>query len=151
MKPLIVLLFTFIVSLLFIKIINNKYMIPFSGRIAMSVMLLFTALGHFIYTEGMIMMVPNFLPFKKEIIFLTGFIEIMAAIAIHFSSINTLIGWFLILFFILMLPSNIKAAINQIDYQTATYNGKGISYLYFRIPLQILFIAWVYISCIKPL
>jgi len=117
----------------------------------MSVMLLFTALGHFIYTEGMTMMIPEFLPFKKEIIYLTAFIEVTAAIGIHFTAINTTIGWLLILFFLLMLPANIKGAIEQLDYQTATYDGKGTSYLYFRIPLQILFIVWVYISCIKPI
>jgi hypothetical protein len=43
-----------------------------------------------------------------------------------------------------MLPANIKAAINNINYQTGALNGNGPSYLWFRIPLQLFFIFWVY-------
>ena len=35
------------------------------------------------------------------------------------------------------------------DYQKATVDGNGLNYLWFRIPLQLLFIAWAYISSIK--
>jgi hypothetical protein len=48
----------------------------------------------------------------------------------------------------LILPANIKEAIDHVDYQNATFEGKGLSYLWFRIPLQLLFIAWTYFSCI---
>jgi hypothetical protein len=41
------------------------------------------------------------------------------------------------------LSANINAAIHKVDYEKATYEGPGISYLWFRIPLQLLFIAWV--------
>jgi uncharacterized membrane protein len=58
-------------------------------------------------------------------------------------------GWALILFFILVLPGNIKAAIHHIDYQKGTFDGYGPNYLWFRVPLQILFIGWTYISAIK--
>jgi hypothetical protein len=37
--------------------------------------------------------------------------------------------------------TNIKETIKQLNYQTTTYNGKGTSYLWFHISLQILFIV----------
>ncbi|NQX80504.1 MAG: hypothetical protein HRT66_00715 [Flavobacteriaceae bacterium] len=149
MKQLIILVITFIISLFIVKIIKGKYDLAFSARIAMSVMLLFTALGHFMFADSMAMMVPDFISFKKEIVYLTAIIEIMAALGLHISQIRPLTAWLLILFFILLLPANIKASIEQINYQKGTYDGNGLMYLWFRIPLQILFIVWVYLCSLK--
>ena len=120
-----------------------------SGRIAMSVMLLFTSIAHFVFTKGMAMMLPPFIPFKIEIVYLTGFIEMVAAIGLLIPRLSEVTGWLLIVFFILLLPANIYAASKQIDYEKASFEGKNLNYLWFRIPLQIVFIAWVYFSAIK--
>lgn len=149
MKPLIVLLSTFIVALFLLKFIFAKHNIAFSARMAISVMLLFTALGHFLYTDGMVMMIPNSIPLKREIVYFTAIIEILAAVGLHISQFRRITAYLLIIFFMLMLPANIKASIEQINYQTSAYDGKGLSYLWFRIPLQLLFIIWAYISSIK--
>ncbi|HSD08473.1 hypothetical protein [Flavobacterium sp.] len=148
MKPFIVLLSVFAISLLTIKLLEGNYQFALSARIAMSVMLLFTAIAHFAFTKGMAMMLPSSIPYKTEIVYLTGIIEIAAALGLLFPSISTLTGWLLIAFFILILPANIYAAIHHIDYQKGTFEGKRKSYLWFRVPLQILFIIWVYFSTI---
>ena len=80
MKPLIVLLTAFVIALIVTKITNGNYKMALSARIAMSVMLLFTALAHFAFTKGMAMMVPSFIPYKTQTIYVTGIIEIIAAI-----------------------------------------------------------------------
>jgi len=149
MKPLIVLLITFTITLFTLKLKQGTYNFVFSAQIGMSAMLLFTALGHFMFTDGMALMIPHFIPLKKELIYFTAIIEILGALAIHIAQLRTITAWLLILFFILMLPANIKASIENLNYQTGTYDGNGLSYLWFRIPLQILFITWVYISSIK--
>ena len=115
----------------------------------MSVMLVFTAIGHFAFTKGMAMMIPDFMPYKTEVVYLTGVIEIIAAVGLLIPSSRVWTGWALILFFILLLPGNIKAAIDHVDYQKATLDGSGPTYLWFRIPLQLLFIAWTYLSAIR--
>lgn len=149
MKPLIVLLSVFAISLMVTKFVRGNFKIALSGRIAMSAMLLFTAVGHFVFTEGMTMMLPDFIQYKKELIYLTGIIEIAAAIGLFSPSFRIVTSWFLIVFFVLILPANIYAAIYHIDYQKGTFDGEGISYLWFRIPLQFLFIIWTYLSTIK--
>lgn len=149
MKPLFVLLGAFVVSLLITKLFTKAFDYRLSGRIAMAVMLVFTAIGHFAFTKGMAMMLPDFIPFKTEIIYLTGVIEIIAAIGLLIPIISVWTGWALTVFFILLLPGNIKAAIDHIDYQKGTFDGNGPAYLWFRIPLQLLFIIWTYISAIK--
>lgn len=149
MKPLFVLFGAFVISLLVNKLFTKTFDYPLSGRIAMAVMLVFTAIGHFAFTKGMTMMLPDFMPFKTEVIYSTGVIEIIAAVGLLIPSLSVWTGWALILFFILLLPGNIKAAIDHIDFQNATLDGNGPTYLWFRIPLQILFIGWTYISAIR--
>jgi uncharacterized membrane protein len=149
MKPLIVLLVTFVIALVVTKIANGYCKTALSARIAMSVMLLFTASAHFAFTKGMAMMVPSFIPYKTEIIYATGIIEIIAAIGLLIPNFKETAGWLLILFFVLLLPANINAAIKHIDYQKGTLEGNGVNYLWFRIPLQILFILWTYLCSIR--
>ncbi len=149
MIPLIVLLGVFIVSLLITKLFTKTFDYPLSGRIAMAAMLVFTAIGHFLFTKGMTMMLPDIIPYKTEVIFLTGIIEIVATAGLLIPATKVWTGWALILFFIVLLPANIKAAIDHIDYQKGTYDGNGPVYLWFRIPLQLLFIVWTYISAIR--
>ena len=149
MAPLIVLLATFLVAVFSIKLFYKKYDPAFAARIAMSVMLLFTSVGHFAYTRGMAMMMPQFIPFKTQLVYFTGVLEILAAIGLHIPRLRMLTAWLLILFFVLLLPSNINAAIRHVDYQKGTLDGKGTNYLWFRVPLQVLFIAWTYVSSIR--
>ncbi|MDP2686301.1 MAG: hypothetical protein Q8O62_03710 [Aequorivita sp.] len=149
MIPLIVLLSTFIISVFAVKLIRGESTFTFPARIAMSVMLLFTAIGHFIYTNGMAMMMPDFIPYKKEMVYFTGVIEIAAAIALHIFRLRVLTAWLLISFLLIILLANIKASIDHVDYQKATFDGNGLNYLWFRIPLQILFIAWTYLCAGK--
>ena len=149
MKPLIVLLIVFVFALLGQKVLGRSVDWALSARIAMSAMLMFTALGHVLFARGMAMMVPDIIPYKIQVVYATGIIELVAAVGLHLTGFRTLTGWLLILFFILILPANIKAAIEQIDYQTATLIGKGISYLWFRVPLQVLYVVWIYFCAIR--
>jgi uncharacterized membrane protein len=149
MKPLIVLLVAFIISLCILKMVKGSMDYYLAGRIAMCAMLLFTAVAHFAFTKGMAMMIPGFIPYKSQIVYLTGIMEILAALSLLFHRFSWLAGVFLIVFFILLIPANIYAAANHIDYQKANFEGQGLKYLWFRIPLQIIFIIWVYVSSIK--
>jgi len=149
MKPLIILISVFVISCMTNKILYGNFEFALSGRIAMSAMLLFTAIGHFVFTKGMSMMLPDFVPFRIELVYLTGILEIAAAIGLFIPKFRMVTAWLLVVFFILMLPANIYATIKHIDYQKGTFDGPGLAYLWFRIPLQILFIVWTYLSTIK--
>jgi uncharacterized membrane protein len=149
MKPLLILLITWIISLLLIKYISGAWDMGLSGRIAMCAMLLFTAIGHFAYTKGMVAMVPDLVPLKVELVYATAIMEILLAFGLLFPKYQLAVGWILVCFFILVLPANIKAAVEHINYQTGELDGQGLSYLWFRIPLQLVFILWVYFFAIK--
>ncbi len=144
MKPLFVLLITFVLTLTGTQIFGGGWDYILAGRVAMAIMLLFTAIGHFKFSKGMEMMLPGFVPFKRALVLLTGVIEIVAAVGLLLPSFYTLTSELLIIFFILILPANIYAAINHVDFERGTYQGSGMNYLWFRIPLQLLFIWWVW-------
>jgi hypothetical protein len=50
---------------------------------------------------------------------------------------------------VVVLSANINAASKGVNYQKGTFDGDGRGYLWFRVPLQILFIAWTYLSSIR--
>lgn len=149
MKPLFVLLAAFCIALFAVKLFLQEYDAALSARIALSAMLIFTAVGHFAFPKGMAMMLPAGIPFKLEVVYLTGLMELAAAVGLLVPSARAFTGWLLIIFFTLILPANINAAMKHVDYQKATFNGNGLTYLWFRIPLQLLFIVWTYISCVR--
>ncbi len=149
MKPLIVLIAAFIISAFILKFTRGQLDYQLAGRIAMAAMLVFTAIGHFVFITGMAEIVPSFMPFKKELVVVTGVIEIIFAFALLFPQYKVQVGWLLIVFFILILPANVRASIHQINYQTGQLNGPGTAYLWFRIPLQLFFILWVYFASIR--
>ncbi|MDG3581962.1 MULTISPECIES: DoxX family protein [Galbibacter] len=149
MKPLIVLIGSFLFSALLLKLIHRHIDYKLAARIAMTLMLVFTAIGHFAFGKGMQQMLPDFIPYRFEIVILTGIMEICLAIGLLFPQYRIIVGWMLIAFFVLVLPANIYAALNHINYQTGEYNGNGLTYLWFRVPLQLFFIVWVYFSSLR--
>ncbi len=149
MKPLFVLIFTFLLALFFLKKKKSIYDYTQAGQIAMSVMLIFTGMAHFVFTEGMAMMLPSFLPCKIFLVYITGGLEIVFAVVLFVPQLKITTDWGLIVFLSAILPANIYAAMKQINYQEATLDGHGLSYLWFRIPLQVFFILWVYFFMIK--
>ena len=143
MKPLLVLFISFCLSVLISKLFFGKNNFLVSGRIAFSFMLLFTAIGHFVFTNGMSRMIPDFIPNKMFIVYATGILEVLFAIGLLIPKYQKHVAIDVIAFLLLMLPANIKAASNTLNYQTGEQNGNGLNYLWFRIPLQIFFILWV--------
>jgi uncharacterized membrane protein len=91
----------------------------------------------------MMMMVPGFIPAKKQMVFLVGVFEVIFAIGLCIPSFRRLTADLLILFFLLVLPANVNAAQKGVDYQEASFEGRGANYLWLRIPMQLFFIAWV--------
>jgi uncharacterized membrane protein len=146
MKPLLVLLISFGFSMAAINLFTSHHDVALAARIAISVMLLFTASGHFAFPRGMMIMIPAVVPFRLALVYFTGIFEIIAAIGLQIASIRNLTAVLLIIFFTLVLPANIYAAVKHIDYQRGGNDGQGLRYLWFRIPLQIIFIIWTWMS-----
>lgn len=148
MEPEITLVFVFITALFVLKYLKGEFLWRQSGQIAMSAMLVITSIGHVLYFDGMEKMIPEVIPCKALIVSLTGLFEFACAVALFFPSLRKTTGWILIVFLTLITPANIYAAIHTINMETGSHDGSGIAYLWYRIPLQLLFITWVYFSSV---
>ncbi len=149
MGPEVSLFAVFVIATGFFLIKTGQFKLALSGRIAISVMLLIIGTGHFIFTRGVAMMLPEFVPFKVPLIYLTGVIEFAAAAGLHLPRFRKTTAWLLIVYFILILPANIYAASIHLNEQTGTLDGSGPGSLWYRIPLQAIFIAWIYFSSVS--
>jgi uncharacterized membrane protein len=136
MKPLILLLIVFGVAAIFCAF-------SVAGNIAMCAMLCFTALGHFKFHRGMEKMLPARVPLKNLVVYASGVAEILLGVGLLFPAIRHVAAIVLIVFLVLVLPANINAARQHINYETGESDGKGLEYLWFRVPLQAFFIGWI--------
>lgn len=123
MEPLIIFFAAVCLSMITIKITRGVYGFAFAGRISLSAMLLLTAVGHFAFTRGMSLMLPGFIPFKAEIVYVTGFIEILFAVGLLLPHYRTLTAWALIIFLVSVLPANIYASIKQLTMRKQHLTG----------------------------
>jgi len=113
------------------------------ARVGLSLFFIFTAIGHFIRTEEMAAMLPAFVPYRIETIYLTGVFELLGAIGVWIPRLTKLTGYLLILMLIGILPANIYSAINRVDFGG---HGAGPTYLLVRIPFQLFVIWWTYFA-----
>jgi uncharacterized membrane protein len=149
METLAVLIPVFIVSLLISRWRTGQWRLIFSANLAMCMMLFLTAMGHVLFTKGMAMMIPPFIPYKTALVYITGVMEVLMGLALLVPSQRRYAGYALIGFFILILPANIYQSVIYLNMEKGTYDGPGPVYLWFRIPLQLFFIAWVYYSAVR--
>jgi uncharacterized membrane protein len=114
-----------------------------SARIGVTLFFLFTALGHFIRTKQMAEMVPPAIPYRVNVIYLTGILELLGVVGIWIPQLTRLIGFCLILMLVCLLPANIYSALHRVDFGG---HGSGPVYLLIRIPFQLLVILWTYFA-----
>lgn len=108
----------------------------------------FFSIGHFVETQGMIEMLPSWVPFRLTLIYATGVLALMVGIALFLPrhqknavlvAVVLLIGFF---------PANVYAAFNSVGLGGHLW---GPAYLLVRAPLQLILLAWAYFLCFKKL
>ena len=113
------------------------------ARVGLSLFFLFTGLGHFIRTQEMAAMLPLNVPYRIELVYLTGIFELLGAVGVWIPQLTRLTGILLILMLIGILPANIYSAINRVDFGG---HEAGPVYLLVRIPFQLFVIWWTYFA-----
>ena len=111
------------------------------ARIGILSVFVFTSIGHFVKTKEMSRMLPPWTPKRALLIYVTGAFELLAGIGVLIPSLSSSAGVVLCLFLVAVLPSNIYAAFQRVDFGG---HGMGPKYLFIRVPLQLFLIGWVY-------
>ncbi len=111
------------------------------GRLGVTFFLFATASAHFTDPATMSEMLPSWVPYRLEIILITGVFEVAGALGVWLPKLMKFTGLMIIIMLLCFLPSNIWAAWNSVDYGG---NVNGPTYLWFRVPYQFFVVWWVY-------
>ena len=102
---------------------------------------LFFALGHFVQTEEMIRLLPEFVPLRRELVWLTGIAEIGIALGLAVPATRRLAGAAALVVLVLFFPANIYGALTSADFGG---HAQGPAYLLIRVPLQLFLLGWTW-------
>jgi uncharacterized membrane protein len=116
-----------------------------AGRMGLCLVFLFATLGPFFRTDSVISMLPPFVPARRAVIYVSGVLEILFAIAVVSLPNPSYVGWMIVLYLI-AIPSNVYAAIHRIPFGG---HSMGSLYLFARGPLQLLLVLWTCWFCVK--
>jgi uncharacterized membrane protein len=146
MKPLAILLSTFFIFCSISYLLLDHVSLAFCGKFSFSLMLIFTAIIHYVHTDGLELTMPdNFSDkYKRVIVLATGDLEIAFAAGLLIDEISKNVAILIMLYLLAIIPSNIISAIKKVSVERENFTGRGMFYLWLRIPLQVFFMAWVY-------
>ena len=100
-------------------------------------------INHFLAPRFYLAIMPPALPWPLALVYVSGVAEIMGGIGVLIPPTRRLAGWGLIVLLLAVFPANIYAAIHGV--------GSIPSWiLWARLPFQLVFIAWVYWTCLSP-
>jgi uncharacterized membrane protein len=86
------------------------------GRFVLAAILLVAGIGHFLNTDAFIAQVPPWMPAPTIVIYVSGAVEVMLALALVFlPRFRVRVGWIVAVFFIAIFPGNISQFVTQTD------------------------------------
>jgi uncharacterized membrane protein len=107
--------------------------------IALSISFVVAGVNHFVNPDFFVRIMPPYLPAHLELVYLSGVFEILGGIGVLFAAVRVLARWGLIVLLLAVFPANIHMAIHP-----ELFPEMSATVLYARLPIQFIFIAWVY-------
>ena len=103
--------------------------------------LLFIVAGiaHFVNTSFFISIMPPYLPFHLELVYISGVVEVILGALLVTKKFKTVAGWGIVGLLIAVSPANIHMAMNPKLYPQFPEMA-----LYIRLVVQVMLIAWAY-------
>ena len=105
----------------------------------MSLLYVIVGIKLFINIDFFITIVPPFINWKKEVVILSGVIEIILGILLLFNQTRKLASWGIILLLIAVFPANIYLYLSEITRETLSISkNQALLRMPFQIPLIII-------------
>ena len=123
----------------YINSMNTKYDLKLISVVIMGLFYISVGVEHFMDPYWFLQIVPPYLPYKFELVYISGFLEIVLGIMLLIPRTRVYAGWGLIMLLIAVYPANIYLA------QT---NGAAMNttplIAWARLPFQFVFIGLAY-------
>jgi uncharacterized membrane protein len=117
-----------------------------AAGIGLTVLFVFTGIGHFIETASLAQMLPPWIPERVLLVYLTGVLEFAVAAGFLIERSRRFTGWVAAVMLVLFFPVNVYAAFNHVSMGGHAW---GPVYLLIRGPLQGIILLWIYWFAIK--
>jgi len=102
-------------------------------------------INHFLNPDFYLSMMPPYLPAPHTLVYISGILEILGGLGVLHPTTRRWAGWGLIALLIAVFPANLHMALNAEEFSEFA----SARALYGRLPLQIVFIAWVYYAALQ--
>jgi len=112
----------------------------------LGVAFIFFSIGHVVEAQGMVEMLPPWVPLRLELVYITGVVELTVGLALFLPAFQVQAANMAIIIFIVFFPANVYAAMHSVGLGGHQW---GPVYLLIRAPLQMILIAWAYYLCVK--
>ncbi|WP_249069959.1 DoxX family protein [Argonema antarcticum] len=110
-------------------------------RVILSIFMVTIGVLHFVRPDPFVKIVPPQLPYPLELVYISGFFEILGGVGLLIPFVSRAAAWGLIALFIAVFPANINQAVNNIAIEGIPHN----QLLYWgRLPFQAVLIAWAW-------
>jgi uncharacterized membrane protein len=107
----------------------------------LSGLFVFAGLMHFVIPGQYASIMPPWVPYRMEAVYLSGVCEIAGGLGLLMPSLRRPAGFGLIALLVAVFPANIQMLINSMGSHTS---GLYQAFLWLRLPLQPLLIVWVW-------
>ena len=116
-----------------------KFDIKYLSLMVMGIFYISIGISHFTSPIWYVQIVPPYLPYKLELVYISGLFEILFGGMLLFKKTRFLAGWGLILLLIAVYPANIYLAqTNGVAMNTTPLIAWG------RLPVQFIFVGLAY-------
>jgi uncharacterized membrane protein len=113
------------------------------ARRGLAAAMVVAGVSHFTKAEPFVQHMPDWMPAREALVYLTGAIEIALGVGLLVSAAyRVAIGRLLAAYLVAVFPANVYVAVADVDVD----GQPGGAYGWIRLPLQTLFIAWALVS-----
>lgn len=114
------------------------------ARCVLGVFFVLAGVNHFVNTAFYVAIMPPWLPWHLELVWLSGVAEVLLGAMVLFRRTQVLGGWGLVALCMAVFPANIHMALNP-----ALFPQFAPVLLWLRLPLQLLALGWIWWSTLS--
>lgn len=108
-------------------------------RVILAVLMIAAGMAHLVAPDGFVKMVPHFLHAPLALVIVSGVFEILGGVGLLVPPVRRAASFGLVALYFAVFPANLNMALNNIQPDGM---HMPVALLWFRLPLQIVFIAW---------
>ena len=120
----------------------NKITIKYISILVMAILYISAGIQHFIDPDWFVKIMPPFLPFHYEAVYISGFFEIILGGMLLFKNTRVIAAWGLIGLLLAVYPANIYLAFNSTPQEAIEISAFAASWV--RLPIQFIFLGLAY-------